>query len=87
MDKLKFYILQNFISIDQLFNVLLGGYADETLSSRAWRAYYDKKPFGLFFKPLIDGLFFFDKDHCFNSFLSERLDRQQPPENRSKYQP
>lgn len=84
---MKFYILQNLIAIDQLFNVLLGGYADETLSSRAWRAYYDKKPFGLVFKPVIDTIFFFDKDHCFNSFLSERLDRQQPPENRSKYQP
>lgn len=87
MDRLKFYILQNFISIDQGLNSLLGGYADETLSSRAWRAYYDKKPFGLVFKPVIDTIFFFDKDHCFNSFLSERLDRQQPPENRSKYQP
>lgn len=84
---MRFLILQLAISIDQLFNALLGGYADETLSSRAWRAYYDKKPFGLFFKPVIDTIFFFDKDHCFNSFLSERLDRQQPPENRSKYQP
>ncbi len=84
---MRFLVLQLVISIDQLFNVLLGGYADETLSSRAWRAYYDKKPFGLVFKPVIDTIFFFDKDHCFNSFLSERLDRQQPPENRSKYQP
>lgn len=84
---MRFLVLQLAISIDQLFNVLLGGYADETLSSRAWRAYYDKKPFGLVFKPVIDTIFFFDKDHCFNSFLSERLDRQQPPENRSKYQP
>lgn len=84
---MRFLVLQLVISIDQLFNVLLGGYADETLSSRAWRAYYDKKPFGLVFKPVIDTIFFFDKDHCFKSFLSERLDRQQPPENRSKYQP
>lgn len=84
---MRFLVLQLVISIDQLFNVLLGGYADETLSSRAWRAYYDKKLFGLVFKPVIDTIFFFDKDHCFNSFLSERLDRQQPPENRSKYQP
>lgn len=83
MDKLKFYLLQNLIAIDQRLNALLGGWADETLSSRAWRAYYDKKPFGLFFKPLIDTLFFFQKDHCFKSYLSERTDRHQPPENRS----
>lgn len=83
MDKLKFYLLQNLIAIDQRLNALLGGWADETLSSRAWRAYYDKKPFGLFFKPVIDTIFFFQKDHCFKAYLSERTDRHQPPENRS----
>lgn len=78
------FLLQLLISIDQLLNVLLGGWADETLSSRAYRAWYDKKPFGLVFKPLIDTIFFFQKDHCFNAYMSERLDRQQPPENRGQ---
>lgn len=78
------FLFQLLISIDQLLNVLLGGWADETLSSRAYRAWYDKKPFGLVFKPLIDTIFFFQKDHCFNAYMSERLDRQQPPENRGQ---
>ena len=35
--KLKLYAYHNLIAIDQLFNTLTGGAADETLSSRAYR--------------------------------------------------
>lgn len=35
--KLKQYLYHNIIAIDQLFNALTGGAADETLSSRAFR--------------------------------------------------
>lgn len=30
-------MMQTAIAIDQLLNALLGGFADETLSARAWR--------------------------------------------------
>ena len=35
------YIKQILISLDQLLNAICNGYADETLSSRAWRHYDD----------------------------------------------
>lgn len=71
-----FWIKQNLISFDQFINTLLGGYADETLSARAWRTEQKGKIFGKFFRPLIDTLLFFDKDHCYKSYLSE-LNRKQ----------
>lgn len=79
---LKNYILQNLIGIDQQLNAILGGYADETLSSRAWRMYEKGKIFGKIFKPLIDTLLWFDPDHCYQSYLSEKNRRQLPPEFR-----
>jgi len=33
-------------------------------------------------RKLIDTLFWFDKNHCFESYESERLGRQLPPELR-----
>lgn len=71
---------QVLIAIDQLLNTLLGGYADETLSSRAWRHYIDgsrKWP-----KILIDGLFFWQNEHCRSSYESEILRTQVPPSTR-----
>lgn len=83
IDKLKLvldYILEILIWIDQGFNVLLGGKADETLSSRAYRADMDGKILGKFFRPLIDKLFFWQKEHCRVAYLSE-IDRKQLPKN------
>ena len=68
--------LQVLIALDQLANALLGGYADETLSARAhrqndWR------------RVVINGLFFWQVDHCAESYWSERERKQLPPEYRS----
>ena len=79
---MKKYILQNLIAIDQLFNTLLGGYADETLSSRAYRAEKKRRIFGKLFRPLIDTILFFDKNHCLNSYYSEKSRRHWPLELR-----
>lgn len=78
------YILQLLIWIDQGFNVLLGGKADETLSSRAYRADRGNKRFGKFFRPMIDTLFFWEKDHCRMAYLAE-INRKQLPENFLKW--
>ncbi|MDR1275816.1 MAG: pseudouridine synthase [Candidatus Accumulibacter sp.] len=67
------------IAIDQLFNAILGGWPDETLSSRAWRWHTRRArswPMGL-----INALFI-DPEHCLSSYLSERRGRQLPPELR-----
>ena len=76
------YLKQVLIGLDQLLNTLMGGWADETLSSRAWRHYVKgdyKWP-----KVLIDGVLFFDKDHCQLSYESEIKRSQLKPEMRGK---
>ena len=69
---------QFIIAIDQLANTILGGYADETLSARAWRTENKGKLFGKFFRPIIDIIFFWDPNHCYESYLSELKKRHFP---------
>ena len=61
----------------------LGGWPDETLSSRCWRWHAA----GVRSWPcrIIDAVarVFRDYDHCRESFESERLGRQLPPEARA----
>lgn len=85
---MKHWFLQLLIAIDQLINVLVtpfsaGAWADETLSSRAWRMEQKRRPWGIVMRPLIDKLFFFQNSHCRNAFIDERMGRQLPPEARS----
>ncbi len=69
-------LLQVAIAVDQLGNALLGGWADETLSSRSYRS-IPKAAW------LIDKLFFWQDNHCMNAYISEREGRHLPPELRS----
>lgn len=68
------------IAVDQLFNAIFNGWPDETLSSRAWR--WEKNGKRSWPRRLIDALFFFDPDHCRESYESERQGTQLPPELR-----
>lgn len=77
------YVKQLLIAIDQLVNALLGGWSDETLSSRAYRNRMNTA-FWFYLYCLIDCLFWFEKDHCRKSFESERDGLQLPPELRKK---
>jgi hypothetical protein len=90
---IKHWLLQLFIAVDQLLNVLVtpfssGAWADETLSSRAWRMYHAKKPWGLIWRPVIDLLFFWQHQppgvmgHCHGAYLKERERYNLPPEMR-----
>lgn len=80
------HLKQILIAIDQLFNTLFFGWADETLSSKCYRLKRD----GVRSWPcnLIDTLFFWDRDkatgkkHCELSYLSEVKRNQLPPEMR-----
>lgn len=86
---IKFFLIQLFLTVDQALNVLLLGYADETLSARAWRAYAKRRMFGRIFKPFIDALFFWqsqpnDLGHCYNAYLKEADRRGLPPEYRGE---
>ena len=77
---------QMLIALDQLANTLLwflpgGCWADETLSSRAWRI--RQVPGWGWLHRLIDGIFFLQDAHCEQSYVSELLRYQLPPEFRA----
>lgn len=79
-DKFKTYGYHVLIAIDQLFNALLGGTADETLSSRTYRgavlAKEPKKRWRVLYRA-INGLFR-DKNHCKTAYESEINGKQYP---------
>lgn len=68
---------QVLIGIDQLINTLFAGYADETLSARAYRC-RNKRNWAVIMR-LIDGLFFWQKAHCRGAYLME-IERRQLPD-------
>jgi hypothetical protein len=85
------------ISFDQTINCFLslffpkawaGAWADETLSSRAWRMYSTNKPWGKFWRPIIDALFFWQKQpkgingHCHGAYVKEKARYNLPVEMR-----
>lgn len=73
---MKQWALQTLIALDQLVNAFFfGGWADETLSSRAYREFPR-------LAKIIDTLLWFDPKHCEASFNSERDRAQAPPELR-----
>ena len=82
--KLTRYGYHVLIAIDQLFNALIGGAADETLSSRTYRgavlAKYPRKRWRIWYR-LINALFF-DANHCKRAYESEVKRRQYPAEFR-----
>lgn len=86
------------IAIDQLLNVFpCFGYADETLSARAYRASKNNRYPGKLLMPLIDVLFLWQKPddevnalagevvrgHCRRAYHKEALRRSLPPEYRN----
>lgn len=68
-------LLQIAIAIDQLLNTLLGGMSDETLSARAYRQALKGNTLP---NKIIDFLFFWQKEHCYNAWLSEVKRKQLP---------
>lgn len=80
--------------VDQGFNVLCFGYADETLSARAFRS--RNRIIGRFMLPIIDVLFAWQtpdvlddegnaiESHCHRAYLKEMQKRGLPPEYRNQ---
>ena len=77
------YLLQILVAVDQTGNAVLGGYADETISSRCWRLSGSSRAWSIA-RRVIDALarLFGQRDHCFDAYVSEQLRRQFPPELR-----
>lgn len=71
------YLKQVLIALDQLLNTLFKGYADETLSSRAYRLRVERGR--VWPERIIDTVLFFDDNHCEESYISEVQRRQLPP--------
>lgn len=73
---------QVFVALDQLANTLLGGWADETLSARAYRMSRTSHRWKKAMKA-IDGLFFWEQQHCQWAWMVEKARKQLPPEYRN----
>jgi predicted alpha-1,6-mannanase (GH76 family) len=69
------YVRHVLIALDQLFNALVGGWPDETLSAYAWR----KQDWRY---KAINALFFWQMNHCRAAYEAERLRHHLPPEER-----
>lgn len=91
------WMVQGFLSFDQAANWLLsifshdaraGAWADETLSCRAYRMWAKGRPWGRFWMPVIDVLFFWQRQapgtigHCHGAYLKEQARHNLPPEFR-----
>ncbi len=62
------------LALTRLGNALLGGLAEESMSSRAWRMETKHKPWGRITRPVIDLLFavFGRRNHCATAYADER---------------
>ena len=65
------------IGFDQLLNALLGGDIDETLSSHSYRRARDGSIKWLRIEQAINVVFFWQHEHCRESFRNERQRRWQ----------
>lgn len=87
MKRLKWYVVNLLVAIDQLANAVLGGWCDESLSSHSYRLWRDDKPWG-WLMHVIDLLFFWQRQpphvygHCHGAFVKEQARYQLPPEMR-----
>lgn len=71
-------LFQVLIAIDQVFNALLGGHADETLSARAYRQRHKKRWYVVM--TILDTVFFWQKSHCLEAYVSEIIRAHLPSE-------
>lgn len=79
------YILNFLIAVDQLFNTLIGGAPDETLSASAWVGSSEGKRIPRFARAVIDYIAskLGETDHCYNSYISELKGSQLPDSYRA----
>lgn len=75
------YLKNILVALTQLLNTVLGGYPDESTSSRAHRQRRVKLRWDVT-RRLINMVFFWEQDHCRDAYLSEAAYRQMPPEFR-----
>ena len=74
------YVMKVLIAFDQLANAVIGGHPDETLSAAAHRGHLEGRSG---WRNLINGLFWWQGDHCRDAHQSE-LNRKQLPKEYQK---
>lgn len=78
----RWWRLQMLIAIDQLVNTYFKGWADESISSRAYRRSLNNCRWCPVGRRIIDAIFYWEPDHCKKSYDSEMERFQLPPEFR-----
>ena len=76
-EKRQWWRLQVLVAYDQLINTFFQGWADESMSCRSYRKRVEDG--NEFWEKIINRFFFWEKDHCYLSYLSEKERRQLPP--------
>lgn len=71
------YVMKVLIAFDQFANAVIGGHPDETLSAAAHRRHEAGKSG---WRNFINGLFFWQEDHCRDAYQSELTRKQLPKE-------
>ncbi len=77
-------MIQVLIAVDQVLNTVVWlpgdgfGFADETLSARAWRLRAQSNAWRV-----IDAIFFWQQQHCRQAYESEQQRRHLPQEYRA----
>ena len=75
-------VRQVLVAVDQLANTLIGGWADESISARAYRMHTQSKRWKLAME-IIDRLFFWEQEHCQWAWMVEKARKQLPLEYRN----
>lgn len=76
---LRQYLQHVGVSLTQLLNAMLGGWPDESVSSRMWRKEMQGSERASLLRAAVDFLFFWQHDHCRHAYESERERQQLPP--------
>jgi hypothetical protein len=71
------YVMKVLIAFDQLANAVIGGHPDETLSAAAHRRHLEGRSG---WRNFINGLFWWQQDHCLEAHQSELNRKQMPKE-------
>jgi len=78
---------QGWVALDQAINAwFFNGWADETISARAYRGSAQGKPKWVMFERWINRLFFWQVGHCEQSYRSEVSRLHMPPAYRTLYE-
>ena len=76
---LKRHIQHIGIALTQLLNTLLGGWPDESTSSRVYRLERQGRAYAGIARQWIARLFFWQHEHCRRAYEAERARYQLPP--------